>query len=268
MVRLVFIDVDGTLVGSSGTVLPGVWGAVARAREAGLQLALCSGRPAFGVSLTYAERLEPQGWHVFQNGASILHVGGGETRSTFVHAPVVQALVRRARREGYVLEVYGDRGYAVESDSPLARGHAALLGVPFATRPFEALLEPVVRCQWVVTLDQARVLLAHPEPDLEVQPSTSPAMPEAVFINMTPRGVSKATAIVRVAEAEGVPLESVMFVGDGMNDLEGLRLVGFPVAMENGEPEVRRAARTVVGSVEDGGIIDALDMAIESRRPT
>jgi hydroxymethylpyrimidine pyrophosphatase-like HAD family hydrolase len=50
-----------------------------------------------------------------------------------------------------------------------------------------------------------------------------------------------------------------------MNDLEGMKTVGFPVAMGNGEPEVRRAARCVVGAVDDGGLAEALEMAIASR---
>lgn len=265
MIRLVFIDVDGTLVGSSGQVLPEVWAAAERARAAGLHLALSSGRPAFGVSRTYATRLDPDGWHVFQNGASILHVGRDESRSSSVPAPVVESLVRRARQGGYVLEVYGDRQYVVESDSPLARGHAALLGVPFARGSLDALPQPVVRCQWVATREQTPHLLAEKEPDLEVLASTSPVMPDAMFINMTARGATKASAMAKVAELAGVDLGDVMFVGDGMNDLEGLQTVGYPVAMGNGEPEVRRAARTVVSRVDDGGLVEALEIAIGSR---
>ena len=48
MIQLVFTDVDGTLVGSSGTVLPAIWTAAERVRAAGIRMAVCSGRPAFG----------------------------------------------------------------------------------------------------------------------------------------------------------------------------------------------------------------------------
>ena len=55
------------IVGASGIVHPKVWAAVERAQEAGIRLALCSGRAAFGVALEYARRLDPSGWHMFQN---------------------------------------------------------------------------------------------------------------------------------------------------------------------------------------------------------
>jgi len=73
LIHLVGIDVDGTLLGSSGNVHPEVWGVAQRARTAGIHLALCSGRPAFGLALEYARRLDADGWHVFQNGASIVN---------------------------------------------------------------------------------------------------------------------------------------------------------------------------------------------------
>src|SRR5262249_60893617 len=81
MIRLVGIDVDGTLVGAGGRVHPSVWEAARRACERGIHLALCSGRPAFGIALEYARLLEAGGWHAFQNGASIVNLATGASRS-------------------------------------------------------------------------------------------------------------------------------------------------------------------------------------------
>src|SRR5918912_1929288 len=97
MLDLVCIDVDGTLVGSSGTVAPETWAAAERARAHGMRLAICSGRPAFGTTREYAERLDPDGWHVFQNGASVVHLPSSEWRSVPLAAPAVDRLVDRAR---------------------------------------------------------------------------------------------------------------------------------------------------------------------------
>ena len=51
-------------------------------------------------------------------------------------------------------------------------------------------------------------------------------------------------------------------VGDGYNDLEALRAVGFPVAMGNAEPAVRAAARLQVGHVDQGGLVEAIAAAL------
>src|SRR5882757_987638 len=62
------------MVGTGGIVHPRIWEAAKRARELGIHLALCSGRPAFGLAMEYAGRLEAGGWHIFQNGASIVNL--------------------------------------------------------------------------------------------------------------------------------------------------------------------------------------------------
>ena len=105
MVRLVCIDVDGTLVGTGGTVLAATWAAAERARAAGIHLAICSGRPAFGLARGYAERLDPAGWHVFQNGASIVQLAERRSLSTSLPRELVDHLIGRARVTGWTLEL-------------------------------------------------------------------------------------------------------------------------------------------------------------------
>ncbi|HET8654544.1 MAG TPA: HAD-IIB family hydrolase [Longimicrobiaceae bacterium] len=262
MIRLVCIDVDGTLVGSSGTVPDEVWDAAARARDAGLHLALCSGRPALGLARELAERLDPGGWHVFQNGASLVNLGLGESRSHGIETAAVDRLVERARRTGRALELYGDRGYVVECSTGVTRRHARLLGVPFEARPFESLDGPVVRAQWLVPHAEVPEILREPNAGLHLSPSLSPVMPDITFVNMTPAGVDKASAVRDLAALHDVPLERVMMVGDGANDLGVMRVVGHPVAMGNAEPEVFGVAHRRVGHVDEGGLVDALDLAL------
>ncbi len=259
--RLVCIDVDGTLVGSGGAVHPRVWDAVDRARDLGLRLALCSGRPAFGVARDYAQRLDADGWHSFQNGASVLNLASGASRSVQLSDEVVDLLLERAARADRVLELYTDSEYAVERDTERVRTHAALLGVPFALRSFASLPRPYVRAQWLLARADADAVIAEPHPGLELSPSTSPVMPDTVFVNMTPAGVTKATAVRAIALSYGMTLQQVMFVGDGDNDVPALRIVGHPVAMANAESAAHAVATTVVGHVDDGGLADALNIA-------
>jgi hydroxymethylpyrimidine pyrophosphatase-like HAD family hydrolase len=174
----------------------------------------------------------------------------------------VRLLVERARSGGHVLELYSDTEYAVESAAAAPRAHAELLGLPFAPRAFETLSGPVVRAQWLLRHEEVTAMLARPHPELEVAPSTSPVMPETMFINMTPAGVNKASGVRTVAAAYDLSMAEVMMVGDGHNDLEALRAVGFPVAMGNAEPAVRAAARLQVGHVDEGGLVEAIAAAL------
>jgi Cof subfamily protein (haloacid dehalogenase superfamily) len=265
MIRLIGIDVDGTLVGSSGIVHPAVWEAVERACGLGIHLALCSGRPAFGIALDYARRLEAGGWHAFQNGASIVNLATGQSRSVPIPAQWTKTLIERAHDSGEALELYGDTAYAVESTSDWAREHAGLLGVAFEPRPFESLTQPVVRAQWLLSRERAREFTAMPHPGLEIAQSSSPLMPETQFVGLTREGVTKGTAMRSIADEYGVSLEDVMYVGDAGNDLSALQVVGHPIAMGNADPAVIQAAEHTVGHVDQGGLAEALQMAINQR---
>jgi Cof subfamily protein (haloacid dehalogenase superfamily) len=262
MIRLVCIDVDGTLVGSSGEVTPESWAAAHRAREGGIRLAVCSGRPAFGLARAYAERLDADGWHVFQNGASVLHLPDGIARSVALPAPAVEGLIARARATGRILELYSDTDYAFERDTPRSRLHASLLGVPFTTRPFESLAGPIVRAQWLVAREDADAIMAEPNEGLSVESSLSPLMPDTAFLNMTSPGVGKGSGVRSVADAYGFTLDEVMMVGDSANDISAMRIVGAAVAMGNAEDDVLAAAHRVVGHVDRGGLAEAIELAL------
>lgn len=261
MIELICVDVDGTLIGSSGDVLPAVWEAVDGARAAGARLVICSGRPAFGLTRVLAERLDPEGWHVFQNGASIVHLPTGRSRSACIPRVDVERLVARARETGRILELYGDTDYAVESTHERAVRHAGLLGVPFRARDLLSLEGDVVRAQWLLSHAEEPAVLAEPPAGLTLSPSTSPVMPDTAFVSVTVPGVSKATAVRSVAAEYGIPLERVMMVGDGANDVEVMRAVGVPVAMGNAEPEVLALSRHHVDHVDRGGLVQALALA-------
>lgn len=262
MIDLICVDVDGTLVGSSGDVLPAVWTAVEAARAEGARLVICSGRPAFGLTRALAERLDPEGWHIFQNGASLVHLPSGRSHSAFLPREVVHTLVERARATGRILELYSDTDYAVESTSERAVRHAGLLGVPFRARDLGSMDDTrVVRAQWLLSHAEEPAVLAESHEGLTVAPSTSPVMADTAFISITMPGVTKGAAVRAVAAEYGVPLERVMMVGDGANDRDAMEAVGVPVAMGNAEPEILALTRHHVPHVDRGGLVQALALA-------
>jgi len=263
MIRLICIDVDGTIVGTGGAVHDAVWPAVDEARARGLRLAICSGRPGFGLARDYAARLDPAGWHSFQNGASVMQLPSGGSRSHALPPALLESLVARSRARGLLLELYSDLSYAVEQDSPLARAHARLLGVPFHARAFDSLDGAVVRAQWILEGDQPLPLEPREAAQLDVSPSASPAMPGITFVSLTPSGIDKAWAVRTIAAQYAIALDEVMYVGDGRNDVTAMRVAGLAIAMANSEPEALAVADRVVGDVDEGGLADALRLAVD-----
>ncbi|WP_216317654.1 Cof-type HAD-IIB family hydrolase [Deinococcus aestuarii] len=262
MLGLICVDVDGTLIGTGNTVREDVWAALADARLRGVRVALCSGRPAFGNALGYARRLDPDGWHVFQNGASIVNVGSGESLSEPLPEGPLAALLTRAHETGRLLEVYTDDDFGITRPGDLARRHAELLGLPYTPQAPERLVGTRVRAQWVVPLGEAAGVLAEQAPGLDVHPAGSPAMPDTLFISLTRAGIGKGSAVALIAAQYGLPLSRVMMVGDGHNDVTAMRIVGHPVAMGNADAQARAAASHHVSHVDEGGLAQAVRLAL------
>jgi len=269
VIRLICIDVDGTLIGSSGEVHSEVWSAARQARARGVRLALCSGRPGFGKTRSIASMLDDTGWHVFQNGASVLSLGDRGSRSTPLSESLVHSLIARANEMNRCLELYTDTHYVVERAAARAEAHANLLGVPYAPRSFASFLDEgakVVRAQWLLAPEEEAEERAERSrfPELEVAASTSPMMPGTLFVNLTMAGTHKGSAVKAVSEAYGFSLSDVMFVGDSANDVPAMRIVGHPVAMGNAEHEVNDVARYRVGHVDAQGLVEAFELAARS----
>lgn len=264
MIPLVVLDLDGTVIGADGQVRQCVWEAAQRARDAGMKVAVCTGRPAFGVALRVAERIGPDNPHVFQSGAHVGYPDGRTIQVTALREADVRVLIATARDRGAVLELYTPTELFVERRTELSERHAKLLGVTAIVRDLEDVAEhePVVRAQWVAPLDGHEALLERLPDGIAAATATSPALPGIAFVNMTRAGTSKASAVEQLAKHLRVPLADIMAVGDSANDVPMLDIVGHPRVMANGSPDVLARYERVVPSVEECGAAEAIDEAI------
>jgi hydroxymethylpyrimidine pyrophosphatase-like HAD family hydrolase len=116
----------------------------------------------------------------------------------------------------------------------------------------------------VLTPEQESAAMSLRVEDVHVSRATSPAQPDTLFVSVTRKGTSKGSAVEALCQHLRVPLERVMAVGDSAGDLPMLELVGHPIVVGNAESDLL-ARFPSVGSVEDGGVVEALEMAQRSR---
>ena len=265
MISLIFLDVDGTLIGAKGHVEDCVWQATEKARAAGVKLSLCTGRPCFGVAQKVAERLGPDVPHIFQNGAQIARASGEPVKVRALKEAATRALLTHAREHNLTLELYTPTNLYVERKTALSDGHAKMIGVTAIVSDLGKVIqdEPVVRAQWVVTKDDLRRATAFEHKDIDVGIATSPALKGAVFASLTQKGVSKGSAVRYVADLLKVDLANSMGVGDSSGDIPLLEEVGFPVAMANAAPELLADYPNHAGHVDECGVVLALESALQ-----
>lgn len=261
-VMLVILDVDGTLVGSEGTIPDAVLEAADTLRELGARIALATGRPAEGVAGEMAERLDPSAPHVFLNGALVATGRGRTVRDVEIDPDALQAQIEAARRWDETLELYNAGRHYVDEMTEPCREHAELLDLDPEARDLEALADErtILKTQWIVgegRLDDLRELEL---PNCRIEVGVSPVMPGWKFVHVIPDDAAKGDAAETIASHLGEDLDDAVAVGDGTNDRSLLEAVGHPFAMGNAAESLRREFRTV-GDVDDQGVLEALEYA-------
>lgn len=264
MLQIICLDVDGTLLGSDNALHPRVRSALIVAREKGILPLLCTGRASFGRAFDLAAELASGGWHIFQSGAAIVRPADGALLSNGLQTADVVALTEAADQHGLLLELYSERRFVVNKTHHWAGEHAEMLGVATPRTdmaPFLDGTEAALRAQWLVNDEQLPLLRDITPAHLELHAARSPRMRKTHFVSVTPRGVGKAAAIRTVAQKMKVPIEKVMMVGDGDNDIGAFGAAGVAVAMENGTTAAKNAAAHIVGHVDELGLLAAIELA-------
>ena len=266
MLPLVIVDLDGTMVGRSGQVLPCVWQGVEKLHKAGVKLAVCTGRPNAGVALRIAERIGPRNPHIFNSGALVTYTNGDTAHVAALKEASISELVRQARQLGFVLEVYTPGGMYIERNNAQSERHADMLGVNFTVRDLTEVIqdEPVVRAQWMLPAERRGEVEALDIPDTELSFATSPGMPGTGFISVTRAGTDKGSAVRQLSEAMRVPLADIMAIGDSEGDVPMLDLVGHPVIMGNASDALKARYGAVAGDIENCGILAAFEEALST----
>lgn len=262
MIRLLLIDIDGTLVGKDG-VHATTWPALQAAAAQGIRLGVCTGRIGRGSALAFARRVAPEGLHVFHSGAVISPPGSPAAYVSTLPKAAVHELVAISRREGEPIEFYTETEFYLERNTELTEVHAHHLEMQPEIRDLTEIEDRVVRAQWIVHEGRwahFRELTAA-IPGLDVNPATAPWSPGTIFSNITRAGTSKVSAMRWLAGYYGIDMSEIAMVGDGENDLGAIEAAGLGIAMGNAPGSVKQAARLVVADVDAGGLAEAVRAA-------
>lgn len=268
MFRMLVVDIDGTLIGSSHLVTPRVRAALRAALDRGVLVTLATGR-WFRSAQPIAADLGIEIPIILHNGALVKDSLTGEILD-HCHLPVDLArgaaeIIRRHGLQPLVYEnAFGGEWLLAgppDGDTPTAARYLATKQWLRRVAP-EELLAGGDPLELVVADDAPRAdpLIA----ELERGPwrtvtSMSLAVPAARFVEVLAPECSKTRAILRLGQRFGIGLDEVMVVGDNFNDLDMIEAAGLGVAMGNAPEAVRASAGWVAPDVEADGLAVAVE---------
>lgn len=262
---LIFLDLDGTVLGPNG-MTHAVATAVERARDVGVLLCVCTGRPRGGVSQEIAEFFGA-GPHIFENGAMVAAPHGKPALIESLSQSAALALAAHAQTTQAVLEFYTPFGVFVSRYTADCEEHERVLGIRVEEADLEdvARHRPIMRAHWIMREATHNAALSLEIADVEVGEATSPVLPGMLFASITPRGVSKGTAVRFVAKRHRVELDDCYAVGDAIGDRPMLDVVGHPFVMGNSPPAMHRDY-PVLPDVQLDGVAKLLNDLMEKKR--
>lgn len=264
-IRLLVVDVDGTLVGASGEPSPGVRAAIGDAQARGLRIALCSGRPLASCG-PIARALDLSGPHVTFNGALVKDPALPDAifRQP-LPPPLLDRLIERCRDAGLCLELYTEATHFVERDWRESRLHAISIRVTYEIAKFDAFFgrKDIIKAQIITADEPARVATRRLADEFADALSFSVAIPMAPCegmecVNVVDRAVSKGAAVRALIDYYKLTRDEVAGVGDARNDLPMFAETGLRFAMGNAEPEIQALADVVCPGVEEDGLAEAI----------
>jgi Cof subfamily protein (haloacid dehalogenase superfamily) len=272
-IRLLAVDIDGTLLNPEFEISAEDLAALRRAHESGIEIILVTGRRhAFAIPIAEKLGFYDKLWLISSNGA-ITRSFAGET----FHRDLLPA--ETARRLAKEMNAF--RGNLVVTFDQEAKGALVLEHTRDLTGSIERWLrsnmqfiEFVSPIEQALTRDpvqamfcggvermrqaQATLLASEVKTDITVLRTEYPHR-DLCIMDVLNRDCSKGHAVRRWAEHRGLQSTEVMAIGDNYNDVEMLEFAGLPVVMGNAADELKQNGWHVTLGNDRSGVAAALE---------
>jgi Cof subfamily protein (haloacid dehalogenase superfamily) len=271
-IRLVALDLDGTLIGDDLRLPPRTAATIRAVVAKGVHVALVTGRMT-SSALPYARELGLRAPLVGLQGALVREMpspGSPRLGRLLLHRPLAPDVARDAiawcRAEGLTPHVNHLERMVIPAGDERAEDYSRwnfgrVLVVPdldaWVRRPVTKVISVAPPPRADEVLPRARAAFAG---------RADPTVSHPMFLEFLAPGVNKGLAVRFLARRLGVELRDALAIGDQLNDREMIAEVGTGVAMGGSPASVRAVARIVAPPLAEEGAAQVLEELILGRR--
>ncbi|MFC6253133.1 HAD family hydrolase [Secundilactobacillus hailunensis] len=256
MIKHIFSDMDGTLLNQHGKVSPGNTTAI---QQAGIPFTLVSARSPRQM-LEAIQTLKLTAPQIGFNGGVIYQVKAGQLQ-VIEDAPIAFEVVKQvvdlmeAHFPDTGFSLFGLTDWQVtHMDDGIAFFQEDMPQKPTVLDPvFWEQPEPIYKITFCVLKHDVmdgivKLLQAAKLPGVAMQKSSD------IYLDITAIAAKKSRGVNYIAKREQLDLSETAAFGDGPNDIPMLKLVGMPIVMGNGLPEVKQVARYLTADNAHDGV--------------
>ena len=261
--RLLALDLDGTLLTNSKQITERTRCALLTAADAGMQIALVTGRPYSGLpeELLAIPQIR---YAITSNGAvSIDLAAGKKLRTALMPGDIVPEIIKYPQENGLIYNVFLDGiGYCDPQSFERLTGFFAGTVLEDYVHRSRRSTEDIMECVqahpegveniWIMARDQAeRNALAQMLPPGRHLQTFFTADKD---LEISDRLAGKGLSLEELASSLGIAKEEILAFGDNENDLVMFHSAGTSVAMGNASEAVRSQADLVTDTNEHDGV--------------
>jgi hypothetical protein len=270
-IRLIALDLDGTLINSRCEISEQDRQALVAASERGIQIVVLTGRRPLSAA-PYVEQIPCPVTTITSNGALIRTPSGEVVYQDFLPQGVARKTLQVvAEYRPYTVAIFHvpGRGQVVMQDNAVLEGplgwyvktsmdHLMLvpdLATTLGTDPVQLMIGgPLER------IEPAEVLVRDSEagPSVHLTWTKYPAR-DIALLDIMNRGCSKGQALKFWATKTRLSPNEIMAIGDNFNDLEMLEFAGLPVLMGNHCAGLARGGWAITASSDENGVARAIE---------
>jgi Cof subfamily protein (haloacid dehalogenase superfamily) len=287
-IQLIAIDIDGTLMPSTGPkISPRNCAALRAAEAAGIEIVIATGRrQAFAMPLIAQVGLSDDSVMISSNGAVVRGFDGELLDRRFLPVETARQLCVALRGYGTLVFTFDREGTGSLVIENLQQLHARIDRWVEANRSYLVEVRPIERafdggeepiqgmiCGTVAEMMSAEqnLLLSEVSGQIAMH-RTEYAARDLSILDLLPPGCSKGAALGSLASIRGLERSQIMAIGDNLNDLEMLEYAGRAVVMANASQEMlalaERGGWDVTASNDEDGVAVAVEEVLRQRSTT
>lgn len=269
MIKLIAIDMDGTLLNSKKELLDETKQYFKNFHNKNTEtlLVLCTGRPETGIRpyLKDLGYLEENHYIISQNGANIYESQTGKRlMDAFVDSAAIQKWIELGKKHGISVMGAGVDYYYSFDEDPTE-------WMEFDVKLVSGKLKRIPTKESLKT-DFYKILLMGDEEQLNEFETFIPqewrdefyvVRSQKYLVEVLTKGVNKAFGLEELAQKLNIEPSEIAAIGDAANDIEMLEYAGLAIAMGNASEEVKSIADIVTDTNENNGVIKAIDNLIQ-----
>ena len=263
-IKLIATDIDNTLLTSDKKLTARTIAAIQAAKEQGVHVVLCTGRPLTGV-LPLLKQLgltTNADYVITLNGAQVQRATGEQLLASTIPLSEYRQLVPYFTRVGVNMHMVTldsnvyvhqpDVGYYTVSDTYHTRMHLHVV-------PLEQLPADIQIAKYMMADDPAKIDAVIRQLPATITDHFYCVRSERFFYELLNKQATKGNAVMALAHRLGITPAEVMTLGDENNDLTMIAQAGLGVAMGNANSQVKAVAQAITADNNHDGVAQAIE---------